>query len=154
MSSLTGKRNLSPIERFNLSYVEEVNTGCWNWLADHNRYGHLKVNGKYVAAHRFAYKHFNGEIPEKMLVCHKCDNSLCVNPNHLFLGTYKDNHNDMVAKNRRASFVGEKNGRSKLTAIQAKEIKDDLRPYREIAKQYNVSHTIVGLIKKGKVWNG
>jgi hypothetical protein len=154
MSNLIGKRNLSAIERFNLSYVEEVNTGCWNWIANYRRYGHLKVDGKNTAAHRFSYSHFNGEIPEGLLVCHKCDNSLCVNPNHLFLGTYKDNHNDMVAKNRRASFAGEKNGRSKLNAIQAQEIKSISKSYREIAKQYNVSHTIVALIKKGKIWNG
>jgi len=86
--------------------------GCWYWLgAIHNitHYGVFGISsGRTMYAHRFSYKTYRGEIPNGLLVCHHCDNTYCVNPNHLFLGTHRDNTMDMVRKNRHARCGGRK----------------------------------------------
>ena len=78
---------------------------CWEWLAakDSRSYGQIKINRKHTRAHRYAYEHYknNGHpVPSNLYVCHHCDNPGCVNPNHLFLGTAKDNTQDMLRKGR------------------------------------------------------
>lgn len=90
-------------ERF-FSRVDK-SSDCWNWTGWRSTmgYGLMKLKGQNVLAHRFAYTiahHLPALPPKNLFVCHRCDNPLCVNPSHLFLGTQQDNMDDMVRKNR------------------------------------------------------
>lgn len=89
-------------ERLGRRSALNVMTGCveWSGYTRGDGYGSLRVNKKQVQAHRVAYELRHGPIASGLLVCHKCDNRRCINPEHLFLGTNQDNVNDMMAKGR------------------------------------------------------
>ena len=144
-------------ERFNKKYQIQENN-CWLWT------GGTRLNGKGVAyprhhnddqksigAHRFAYELTHGEIPKGMYVCHKCDTPLCVNPDHLFVGTHHDNMRDMVQKKRSFTGRGEsKIGRSKLTNEQAQQIRLMQFSQSKIAALFGVSQSTISRIKRGE----
>lgn len=83
-------------------WVKKTPKGCWEWQGCLTKggYGRFQVHPKTLRAHRVSYFLFNGPIIDSQLVLHKCDNPLCVNPEHLFLGTSKENTDDMIAKGR------------------------------------------------------
>ena len=102
-------------------------------------------------------------ISESMFVCHKCDNRLCVNPEHLFLGTHKDNMKDMANKGRRSSnpipkdsihisIRGTKHPKNKLSEQQVLCIFKDIRKQKDIAKEYGITQEQVSSIKCLKTW--
>lgn len=107
----------------------EKSDGCWNFIGKNkNRkgYGSFCVNGKAMGAHRYSYLIHRGEIKRGNYILHRCDNPSCVNPNHLFQGTQRDNIRDMIEK-RRGVFQknggGESHPLHKLTYAQILQIK-------------------------------
>ena len=104
------------ISRF-WSRVEKNPDGCWLWTGgkDISGYGRFSSDGQWLKAHRVMYSLTFGLIPTGKLVCHHCDNPSCVRPDHLFVGTDKDNAQDKSRKGRGNSPLGSKHGRAKLT---------------------------------------
>lgn len=98
------KQEKSLAERFEEKYIRIPESGCWLWLASLNNQGYGHFNEKY--AHRVSFEITNGPIPDGLIVRHKCDVSCCVNPDHLLIGTQKENMQDAVNRGRIAK--GEK----------------------------------------------
>lgn len=128
-------------------------TGCWMWQGAVVRgYGATKIAGKMIRAHRAAYQEFVGEIPEGIFVCHHCDQPLCINPSHLFLGTPSDNMRDMTNKDRGKFKTGERNINAKCDIDMVLSIRQDMRPLRVIAKELGIHFSTVGYIRRQQIW--
>lgn len=139
---------------------------CWNWtgLQTHSpknpaQYGSLGWKGKISRAHRVAYELAHGEVQEGMMVLHTCDNTLCCNPAHLYLGDHAQNMRDMVHRKRRKGVgVGEENGRARLTQKQAEAIRALYAAggvsQEAIGKLYGVSQYAVSQIILGHRYKG
>jgi len=157
---IRGSTPLSPSELF-WSKVQKTD-GCWNWMAatrNKNRYGAFKTKGKIYSAHRFSWILTHGEIPEGKLVCHHCDNKLCVRPDHLFLGNYRDNTQDAIQKGvfhfnthrTKGSFLrGEKHTNAKLRNWQVSAIRFmyalGIWTYRDLARFFSIDYSYIGHI--------
>lgn len=125
---------------------------CWEWVGDTARggYGRISVNGKQTVAHRIAYMLTYGPISDDICVCHKCDNRLCVRPEHLFLGTMKDNVRDMHIKGRNV------NGGAILTSAQVSEIRKKYAKggytHKSLGLEYGVSKATIKDIITRRTW--
>lgn len=136
--------------------VRNDKTGCLEWAGAKNRSGYGKIgigSNTKLTTHRVAWEEKNGPISKGMCVLHRCDNPACINTEHLFLGTFADNHKDMDAKGRRASQKGtENNGHVKLNDEIIRKIRNDKRTLREIAKTFGITFSYAGSIKRGDRW--
>jgi len=155
------KRKTPPTatERFHQRYIIDPKTGCWNWTAtlikSGGGYGQIDIGKKKrIYAHRLSYLIHYGPFDDSLFVCHKCDNSKCVNPKHLFLGTQAANMKDMVAKGRRAR--GEAVFQSKLTEPEVVEIRKKYKPgvvtQTFLADEYSVSQSTIREIITRQIW--
>lgn len=133
----------------------EPNTGCWLWTGAEkgNGYGNLTYKYKSYLAHRFIYASLKGKIPKGQHLCHKCDTRACVNPDHLFLGTPKDNMRDMIKKGR--NLKGEQVHNTKLTSSDVLNIRQKYSNgvfQTILAKQYGIGQSTISRIILRKVW--
>lgn len=145
------RRNLR--DRFNEKI--RITPGCWLWLGARNNKGYGQVTGRRgrnVLAHRASYELHFGDIPDGHMVLHRCDNRACVNPDHLFTGTAKDNTQDMMQKGRHKVPQGTANHRAKLTEEQVQAIRQETGSIRSIARKYGVTHGAITPILSGKSW--
>ncbi len=151
----------------------EPNSGCWLWLrpVGSGGYGQIMLNGVTYRAHRLLYEIANGPIPAGLCVCHRCDVRSCVNPAHLFLGTYQDNKHDCMSKkrdfwsrdNRQASaFLSAARSRVKNYRRVQKLTEQDVIELRRLAgamtqdalaAKFGISQSTVHNIVKGKYWS-
>lgn len=150
------EKTTRPLSEKYEKYVIRNEERCWGWKGHTNDSGYAMTSfkNKNFRAHRASWIIHFGEIPKGMFVCHKCDNPICSNPNHLFLGTAKDNMNDCKTKGRNnyAPSKGEKNGLSKLTDDLVKEILSNKEGSRSLAKRLGIGQRHVNLIRQRKAW--
>lgn len=143
--------------RFYRNVLMPNENGCMEWIGSFRSkkrklsYGVIHSYKPNHSAHRLSYEIWYGKIQDGFIVCHKCDNPKCVSPEHLFLGTHKDNSRDMVKKSRNnLDQNGEKNSQYKITDKIKKNIIHDLKngiTGKEISKKYNISEASVTKIK-------
>ena len=132
---------------------------CWIWTASTvSGYGQLRIDGKIELAHRLSWKIHLGPIPNGLWVLHKCDNHLCVNPDHLFLGTIRDNTADACRKGRNAR--GESHGHARLTEQDVLDIRSRYVEFRGnrnnsrmLALEYKVGDRHIRQIVSRHWWN-
>ena len=149
--------NSKDVERFFRNVIKKKK--CWEWIGGVSNagYGCINIRGKIEGAHRFSYIIHKGKVPKKMYVCHTCDNKLCVNPKHLWIGTPRENQQDMYDKGRdyHVGFKGEENPRAKLDRKSVKKIIKmylKIKSQRKLAKQFGVCKSTIGYILRGEVW--
>lgn len=132
-----------------------METACWLWLGSLTDKGYGRLMIKYVMhrAHRFSWELHNGGIAENFFVLHKCDNPSCANPDHLFLGTQRDNMEDKAIKGRAPK--GEASALAKLTEKQVISIREQYTNGArgmDLAAQYGVCRATISLIVNRKLW--
>ncbi len=143
-------------ERFNSKYIPEPNSGCWLWdgAVIPKGYGHMYLGGRNEYAHRISYELHIGPIGDGLFVCHRCDVRACVNPDHLFLGTHKENMRDMYSKRRMA--VGERCPSAKLTSRAVLSVRERYAlggvTHAELALEYGVTRQSVSKALSGDTW--
>lgn len=150
------------VEKRLLSIVDK-SSGCWIRVGktDKGGYTHIKVNKRTRSAHRTAYELWVGKIPKGLMVCHSCDRPACINPDHLFLGTAKDNMDDRNKKGRQAR--GQNHGNAVLTQKLVEEIRSKYVPgvnpsnrgysAYKLAKEYGVSYSTVNRLVNNKSYS-
>jgi hypothetical protein len=135
---------------------------CIEWKGRKNKqgYGIIKIKGIDFGVHRLSWTLHNGRSPRKLLVCHHCDNPSCINPEHLFVGTYKDNSQDMVSKNRQHRWNGQrrgiKNPFARLNPNKVEKIRELLSQklsHRKIGKLFGIGHRTVTDIALKRTWS-
>lgn len=137
---------------------------CWLWTGSlcgsgPLKYGNFWDGKKPVKAHRFSYEAFSGKkIPDGKLACHKCDNPICVNPDHLFFGSHADNKNDCIRKGRQwyRPMCGENNASHKYSEQQVRYFlklrESNTMTDEACAKKAGISRTAAGAIVQGRTW--
>lgn len=146
------------------SYVVRADDpdACWSWTGSRHRHGYGTIgeggrNGRDFLAHRLSYEIHVGPIPPGMVICHRCDNPICTNPAHLFVGTQADNVRDMDAKGRRvaAGQIGTAHHQAKLSDAQVIEIRrraDAGECKAHLAVEFGVTKTTTTRIANRRTW--
>lgn len=134
----------------------DVVGSCWEWRGalSQNGYGSMRTKGVTYPAHRKSFESAHGKIQCGLHICHKCDNRKCVNPDHLFAGTRKDNMQDCIAKGRfKTPFgSGENCPRAILTEEDVLSIRKDIRSDSALGLIYGVAKSTISAVKKRKTW--
>jgi HNH endonuclease len=149
-----------PIEQRFWARVVKHEPGCWEWTGflNHDGYGLLSRGRTKVGAHRLSWEIHFGSIPDGMYVCHHCDNPQCARPDHLFLGTQRDNMRDCGRKRRNhiRAQDGEQNTSAALTNADARRIREmyatSMLKASDIAAQVGVSRGVVASVVSGRTY--
>lgn len=164
-AKLTATTKRKAIERF-WRLTRKSDQSCWIWTGalTYDGYGRIRpgTGHLYVTVHRFSWEMHHGSIPNGLCVLHRCDVRTCVNPSHLFLGTNRDNIDDMVRKGRTCKgrtvlprARGENNGHAKVTEAIVRVIRkrhEVGESFAAIAREYGLHRGHVRAIVIGESW--
>ena len=153
---------------WSMAVTSESKEECWSWNgATRNKYGVMRIPGagrsvQAIMAHRISWTIHNGEIPHKKGIFHKCDNPVCANPEHLFLGDLKDNIADMISKGRGGMQLGKfpvkygsDNPSAKISEDAAKAIivlSDAGFTGRQLSELFGLDKSYIRRIARGENW--
>ena len=144
----------TPLENF-MRKVEKKPSGCWIWTGGTGKgYGRFRYEGKTITSPRAAYLLFKGKPEgfERLNVCHSCDVPLCVNPDHLFVGTTQENVDDKMKKNRHKTAKGAEQPMAKLDDEKVLFIRECDLSGPELAAKFGVSRSLITSIRRGTKW--
>lgn len=156
-----GRKPQVPLARFMAKVKVGAPGECWLWQGAPNAYGYGRfkikdADGQWLSVHsmRAAWLLLRGPIGDGLAVCHKCDNRLCVNPNHLFLGTNLENTQDKVSKGRQ--LMGEQASKSKLSEVDVVEIRKryaaGVTSMQVLATEFGVTKVAIRFVIRGRTW--
>ncbi len=135
-----------------------IKNNCWIWCGafnPKNGYGLLRDGEKTKLTHRLSYEIFKGKIEKGKYICHSCDNKLCINPDHLWIGSQSENIQDALNKKRWNPPRGESNGKSLLSeenVIEIRKLLEQNMKQNQIAEKFNIDQSTVSDIKRKKRW--
>ena len=145
------------LELFWLKVARGEPDACWPWLGSvfqRGGYGRIQFPGnRGTTAHRYLWTLLYGKPHPDLEICHRCDNRICCNPAHLFIGTPKDNAQDKMRKGRMVRMNGERNGACKLTAADIIAIRTSPEDCGVLSKVYGVSSSNIRMIRTRRTWN-
>jgi hypothetical protein len=153
------RSNATPVRFW--AHTKPADNGCIEWMGAPQKFGYgvVRVDGEQRKAHRHAWILTHGAIPDGLFICHRCDNKICVNPEHLFLGTAHDNMRDMSKKGRSAGSrrKGEAHPMVRLSADQVRDIRSRYQNRArygnasQLASEYGVSRRWIWQVATGRV---
>lgn len=156
-----GTRARGPVEERFFRYFEKTD-GCWIWTGksmSKKGYAQIQIGGKgspKILAHRLSYQIHKGEIPDGMVVMHKCDNPSCVNPDHLEVGSQSQNIKDAFLRKRKTAKpphkFGESHYASKMKEADVLLIRESKERTADLALKYSVSKSAIERIKNRVTW--
>lgn len=152
-------RSKTDQERFDDLYIPIPEAGCWIWVGAYRgrkclKYGSFRLKGRMTAAHRASFMLHKGPIPAGLYVCHICDTPLCVNPDHLFLGTQQENIRDCLDKGRFSIRRGGDANKAKLSEADVRAILSEPKgtSLKEMSQKYGTTVSNISCIRTRKTW--
>lgn len=145
------------MKRF-MERIKITRDGCWEWQHSMSAdgYGIFIMENRDYRAHRASYELFKGEIPPGLFICHSCDNTKCVNPEHLTADTHINNMGDMVKKGRATKLIGNLHPNAKLMEADVKTIRERHAngniSQLALSREYNISTATMSMVINRKIW--
>ena len=149
---LVATADMTPLERLTRIGWTVTATGCWEWNGARHRqgYGHIQIDGVVLLAHRVSLEAHTGPIPEGLIACHLCDNPPCINPDHLYAGTYSENSIDRHARGPKNQPRGDAHWHVTIPESERVKLRERYAlggvTHRALAAEYGVHRVTIGRI--------